>query len=193
MQEWLLSSPTGFASLLGGCSTTSNRCRGLQARAGSEPGTVKGLQTEPDPAEQTKALRVALLPHHTFSQAEKGLDSFISQTVSNSNHLIMGTFAIYCRPLFLLISVMIITCQMLQDKRSCPAQGLIGSYPYLCPSFVPGRVFYLSFHNSLFRTSLAGWGAIVYALLTGSLLSTVSTVFLRQFRATFVLQTTWSN
>lgn len=54
--------------------------------------------TEPDPAEQRKALRVALLPHHTFSQAGKGLHC-VSQTVSSSNHLIRGIFAVYCRPL----------------------------------------------------------------------------------------------
>lgn len=87
--------PTGLTSLLAGCSTTSNLCKDPQARARYS----QRAPNEPDPTQRTKALRVALLPHHTFSHAGKGLDLFISQTVSSSNHLITGIFAIYCRPL----------------------------------------------------------------------------------------------
>lgn len=95
----LLSPTTTLTSLLAGSSTTSNLCKHPEARAGSEPATKGSKQTEAAPAEPAQALRVALLPHHTFNQAGKGLNSFISQTLSSSKHLITGIFATHCRPL----------------------------------------------------------------------------------------------
>ena len=104
--------PPGLTSLLARDSETSDLCRDPQARAGSEPDTVKQLQqTEPEPAEQTKALRAAPLPHHTFGQAGKGLDSFISQTVPAQTTSLKG-FLQYIADHYLM-SIMILTCQIL--------------------------------------------------------------------------------
>lgn len=108
----LLSSPTTLTSLLAGCSTTSNLCKYPQARAGSEPATKGSKQTEPAPAEPAQALRVALLPHHTFSQAGKELNSFISDCLQlKTPHY--QNFCNTLQTIILFISIMTVSCQML--------------------------------------------------------------------------------
>ena len=113
-QESLLSSPTGLTSLLAGCSTTSNLYKDPQASAGSEPDTVKGLQTNrarSSRANEGPQGSTAASPHLQPSWKRIRLIYFTDCLQLKPPPY--GDFCTVLQTIILLISIMIITCQML--------------------------------------------------------------------------------